>query len=66
MDRPEQVETTFPDEETLQTWENMRAEVLHELQEGGEVSDTLVDSIADLVVLLTSWNSRRRAWASYW
>jgi hypothetical protein len=35
----------------------MRSEVLHELQEGAEISDTLIDSIAELAARLSTWRS---------
>ena len=46
-------EKLAPDEETLQTWENMRVERLHDLQEGADadVPDSLIDAIGNLVVL---------------
>jgi len=50
MGRPQLVETTLPDQTTLRIWEEMCEEVIHELQEGGEVADTMVDAIADVVV----------------
>ncbi len=49
------------DEETYQAWENMRIEVLHELQEGAsaDVPDSFLDDLGSLVVVLTSWRARR-------
>jgi hypothetical protein len=55
MDRPQSQESTAPDEEMLQVWEDMRTEVLHELQDGGEVPDALVDIIGYLATMLDSW-----------
>ena len=63
MDHPRQEETAFPDESsppdesTLRAWEDMCSQVLHELQEGAEIPDALVDSIAELGVMLRSWRS---------
>jgi hypothetical protein len=56
------METIFPDEETLQAWENMRIEILHELQEGAsaDVPDTCLDDIGSLLVVLESWRAQRR------
>jgi len=51
-----------PDERTFQVWENMRIEILHELQEGAcaDVPDALVDEIGTLVVALESWKAEKR------
>jgi hypothetical protein len=38
----------------------MRSEVLHELQEGAEIQDALIDSIAELAVMLKTWRSVQR------
>ena len=62
MNRHQPLETIFPDEGTLQTWENMRIEVLHELQEGAsaDVPDILLDIFRSLVVVLASWRAAIR------
>jgi hypothetical protein len=60
MDHLQQVETAFPDESTLRVWEDMRSEVLHELQEGAEIPDALIDSIAELAAKLRTWRSVNR------
>jgi len=62
MNRHQTMETIFPDEETLQAWENMRIEILHELQEGAsaDVPDTCLDDIGSLLVVLESWRAQRR------
>ena len=60
MGRPQLFETALPDEPTLRAWEEMRDQVLHELQEGGEVADTTVDAIADLVVRFDFRGSKKR------
>lgn len=54
MRRFQLTKTTFPDEPTLRAWEEMRAEVLHELQEGGEVPDALLDTIVDTIASIRS------------
>ena len=59
MGRPQQAETTSPGELTLRVWEDMCDEVLHQLQEGADVPDALVDSTASLVQLLRSWRSAK-------
>ncbi len=55
MGRPQPVEALSRDEPTLRVWEDMRDEVLHELQEGADVPDALVDAMANLVATLESW-----------
>ena len=60
MDHSQQVEAAFPDESTLRVWEDMCSEVLHELQEGTEVPDALIDSIAELAAKLRTWRSVNR------
>ena len=60
MDNGQQVEAAFPDESTLQAWEDMRSEVLHELQEGAEVTDAMIESIAELAAKLGAWRSMNR------
>jgi hypothetical protein len=56
MGRPQPVEATYPDEQTLQAWKDMRLEILHELQEGAstDIPDALIDQIAELAVVLNS------------
>jgi hypothetical protein len=60
MDHSEKGERVFPDESTLRTWEDMRCEVLHELQEGAEIPDAVLDSIAELAAELRSYRSVKR------
>jgi len=62
MGRLQHIEITYPDERTLQAWEDMRIEILHEIQEGGsaDVPDSLVDIIGNLVVMLESWRAETR------
>jgi hypothetical protein len=60
MDYGQQVEAAFPDESTLRAWEDMRSEVLHEIQEGADVPDALIDSIAELAAKLRTWRSMNR------
>ena len=55
-----QTKKAFPDESTLRVWEDMRAEVLHEMQEGAEIPDALIDSIAELAARLRTWRSVSR------
>ena len=62
MGHPQWLEAAVPDETTLRAWEEMRAQVLHELQEGGEVADTTVDALGDLVARYDVRGSEHRRW----
>ena len=57
MGRSQYQETTSPDEITLQAWEDMRAEVLHELDDGGDVPDSLMDIMGNVASMLDSWRA---------
>lgn len=61
MGRPRRKETTSPDELTLQVWEDMRSEILHELQDGGDVSDSLMDIMGNLATTLDSWRAATKS-----
>jgi hypothetical protein len=52
----------YPDEETLQAWENMRLEVLHELQDGAsaDVPDAYLDVLGTLVPVLANTRTQKR------
>jgi hypothetical protein len=52
----------YPDDDTLQAWENMRIEILHELQDGGstDVPDADVDQLGTLVPVIESSKARKR------
>jgi hypothetical protein len=52
MGRSQQAELAFPDGPTLQVWEDMRVHLLHELQEGGDAPDDLIDLMGQLVVMM--------------
>lgn len=55
-------ENTFPDKETLLAWENMRIEVLHELQEGAsaDVPDSYLNHLGNLVIKPASGRHQRK------
>jgi hypothetical protein len=57
MNRSVQAATTLLDESTLRTWEDMRSQVLHEMQEGAAVPDEAIDLMAELAVMLKVWRS---------
>jgi hypothetical protein len=44
-----------PDEETLQTWEDMRAELLHEIQDGEAMQDEQVEAVSLVVATVHRW-----------
>lgn len=56
MKRLREVERVSPDEATLRAWEEMRIEILHQIQEGASVPDELVDVAGDLAVTLRAWS----------
>ena len=53
---------TYPDQDTLRTWENMRKEILHELQEGAsaDVPDSEIDVLETLVIELEYWRAQKK------
>jgi len=59
MNRLQQVVVTVPDERTLQAWEDMRTETLHELQDGAIVADESIETLGNLLVALESWPPRQ-------
>lgn len=52
----------FPDEETLKAWENMRLEILHEMQDGasGDIPDIDLDNLGTLLATLKSLRNRKK------
>ena len=58
MNRLLQVVVSVPDERTLQAWEDMRSETLHDLQDGAIVAAELIESLGSLMVALESWPPR--------
>ncbi len=55
MNRLRILKRVSPDEETLRAWEEMRIEVLHEIEEGGNVPDEWVNAAGDLAALNNPW-----------
>ena len=51
--------TTLPDESTFRAWDDMRSEVLHELQDGADMPDAVMDITSELAVMLSTWWSMR-------
>ncbi len=41
--------------DTLQAWEEMRAEVLHEIQDGGSVREERVEAASDIAAHVFPW-----------
>lgn len=62
MGRPQPVEATSADEQMLRIWEEMRIELLHELQEGADadIPDSLIDEMGNLVVILQSMKAETK------
>jgi hypothetical protein len=52
MKRLRVVKWVSSDEETLQAWEEMRIEILHEIEDGGSVADEVVDAAGDVAMLV--------------
>ncbi len=44
-----------PDEQTLQAWEDMRAELLHEIQDGGSMQDEQVEDVSRAMACFHRW-----------
>jgi len=55
MKRLRKVKRVSPDEATLRAWEDMRIEVLHEIEDGGNVSEERVNAAGDLAALVSPW-----------
>jgi hypothetical protein len=55
MKRLQKEVVTVPDEQTLQVWEDMRAETLHELEDGAVVPDESIETLGEVLVALESW-----------
>jgi hypothetical protein len=53
--RLQQEVVTIPDEQTLRDWEELRAETLHELEDGAAVPDESIETLGELMVALESW-----------
>jgi len=53
---------TSPNEETLQAWEDMRIEVLHELQDGAsaDIPDSYLDELGTLVSVLATTRAKKK------
>jgi hypothetical protein len=60
MNRPQKVAITVPDEQMLRDLEDMRAETLHELEDGATVADESIDTLGELMVVLESWPPNER------
>ena len=42
-------------EDTLQAWEDMRGEVLHEIQDGGSVQEEQIEAASDIAAHVFPW-----------
>ncbi len=45
-------------EDTLQAWEEMRVEILHEIQDGGSVREEEIEAASDVGAHLYPWPDR--------
>ncbi len=52
---------SFPDQPNPQAWENMRAEILHEIQEDATLPDEQLDCTPGLARMLTAPSETRQA-----
>jgi hypothetical protein len=60
MGRPKLSKAKSPDEVTFQVLRDMHDEVLHELQEGADVPDSLVEIMGNLATTLDAWRTATR------
>ncbi len=60
MSHPQVSPDVVPDETTLRAWEEMRDQVWQELQEGGQVADSTIDALGDLVARYNFRGSTKR------
>jgi len=56
MKRLRKVKRVSPDEATLRAWEDMRIEILHEIEDGGDVTEDRVNAAGDVAALETPWS----------
>jgi hypothetical protein len=60
MGRPKLSQNKSPDELKFQVLRDMHDEVLHELQEGADVPDSLVEIMGNLAATLDAWRTATR------
>ena len=60
MGRPKLSQATSPDELEGEVLRDMHDEVLHELQEGADVPDSLVEIMGNLAATLDAWRTATR------
>jgi hypothetical protein len=59
MKRRREVRRVSPNEATLRVWEEMRIEILHEIEDGGNVQDERMNAAGDIAALETPWKTAR-------
>ena len=59
MNRLQALEMVRRNASLLRAWEDMRSEVLHELQDGGSVQDERMNAAGDIAALETPWKTAR-------
>ena len=60
MGHPKLSQATSPDELKFQVLRDMHDELLHELQEGADVPDALVEIMGNLAAMLDAWRTATR------
>ena len=61
MGRQKLSQAVSPDELTFEVMRDMHDEVLHELKEGADVPDSLVEIIGNLEATLDAWKAAARS-----
>jgi hypothetical protein len=59
MKRLRKVKGVSPGEATLRVWEEMRIEILHEIEDGGNVPDELVDAAGDAAMVINLYSAHK-------
>jgi hypothetical protein len=59
MNRLQALEMVRRNASLLRAWEDMRIEVLHEIQDGGSVQDERMNAAGDIAALETPWRTAR-------
>jgi len=59
MNRLQALEMVRRNASLLRAWEDMRIEVLHEIQDGGSVQDERMNAAGDIAALETPWKTAR-------
>jgi hypothetical protein len=60
MNRLQALEMVRLNASSLRAWEDMRIEILHEIQDGGNVQDERMNAAGVIAALETPWKKARR------